>query len=67
MMKALNPFFVIGTVGVIVTAILHVVIALVLSVPAAHKTFFVLYPVFISFLAIGAGQIIKGDKVISGN
>lgn len=64
-MKALNPFFVLGTVGVVITAILHVVIALVLSIPTAHKTFFVLYPVFISFLAIGAGQIIKGSKAVS--
>ncbi|MCC8409933.1 hypothetical protein LJ707_13425 [Mucilaginibacter sp. UR6-1] len=66
-MKALNPFFIIGTVGVIVTAIFHVVIALVLSIPAAHTTFFVLYPMFISFLAIGAGQIIKHDKAIADN
>lgn len=66
-MKALNPFFITGTVGVVVTAIFHVVIVLVLSIPAAHTTFFVLYPMFISFLAIVEGQIINHNKAIADN
>lgn len=60
-MKNLNPFFVIGSVGMIMTAVLHMVFALILAMPAVHNTFWVLYPTFIAFMAIGFGQMMKAQ------
>lgn len=61
-MKKFHPFFIIGTVGMIVTAILHIFLALVLSVSSAHSSFYVIYPTFIAFLAIGFGLTLKNQK-----
>jgi hypothetical protein len=58
-MKKINPFFVIGSVGIIITAVLHMVFALVLEMPFVHNTFWVLYPTFIAFMAVGFGQVLK--------
>lgn len=58
-MKNFNAFFTIGTVGMIVTAVLHILLALVLNLSSVHSIFFALYPTFTAFLAIGVGQIIK--------
>lgn len=60
-MKNLNPFFTIGTVGMIVTAILHIAFALVLNLPI-HTVFITLYPVFAVFMAIGFTQIKNKNK-----
>lgn len=56
-MKNLNPFFAIGTIGMIVISGLHIFMGILLSDPSVHNIFFVLYPVFIGFLAIGFAQI----------
>lgn len=61
-MKKFHPFFIIGTVVMIVTAILHIFLALVLSVSSAHSSFYVIYPTFIAFLAIGFGLTLKNQK-----
>ena len=61
-MKHLNAFYIIGTVGMLVTAILHITLALLLHQPSVHTTFFVLYPMFAAFLAIGFGQLLKKAK-----
>lgn len=61
-MKKFHPFFIIGTLGVIVTSLLHMFLALGLSVSSAHTSFFVIYPIFISFLAIGFGLTLKKQK-----
>ena len=61
-MKKFHPFFIIGTVGMIVTSILHMLLALGLSVHSAHSTFYVIYPTFIAFLAIGFGLTFKKLK-----
>jgi predicted phage tail protein len=67
-MKKFNPFFVIGSVGIIITAVLHMVFALVLEMPFVHNTFWVLYPTFISFMAIGVAQLLKlQPKTIKNN
>lgn len=58
-MKNFNPFFVIGSLGMIITAVLHMVFALVLEMPFVHNTFWVLYPTFIAFMAVGFGQLLK--------
>jgi len=60
-MKNLNPFFTIGTVGMIVISILHIAFALILNLPV-HTVFFTLYPVFLSFMALGFMQIKKNQK-----
>jgi len=54
-----NPFFVIGTVGMIVSAALHMFVALVLKQTGAHAGFFALYPTFTAFLVMGFGQMVK--------
>jgi len=58
-MKNLNPFFVIGSIGTVITAVLHMIFALILEMPFVHNTFWVLYPTFIAFMAIGFGQLLK--------
>lgn len=61
-MKKFHPFFIIGTVGMIVTATLHIFLALGLSISSAHSAFYVIYPTFIAFLAIGFGLTLKKQK-----
>jgi len=60
-MKNLNPFFTIGTVGMIVISILHIAFAFVLNLPV-HNVFFALYPVFLAFIATGYMQIKRSQK-----
>ncbi len=61
-MRKFHPFFFIGTIGVIVIAILHMFFALGLSL-TNHSVFFALYPTFTSFLIIGVGLTMKQQKV----
>ena len=61
-MKAFHPFFTIGTVGMAVTALLHMFFALGLSVVSSHSTFFAIYPTFMAFLVIGMGLTLKKQK-----
>ena len=63
-MKKLNPFFVIGTVGIILTAILHIAIALLVGTPSVHRSFLIMYPVFASVLAVGAAHIVQEKKMV---
>lgn len=58
-MKNFHPFFIIGTVGMIVTSVLHIFLSLALSITEAHSTFFVIYPTFLAFLIIGLGMTLK--------
>lgn len=61
-MKKFHPFFIIGTVGMIISAIIHIFLALGLSLTNVHNTFFVLYPTFLSFLILGVALTIKSQK-----
>lgn len=61
-MKKLHPFFSIGTIGMIIIAVLHMFLAMVLSLTNVHNTFFVLYPTFLSFLILGVVLTIKSQK-----
>jgi hypothetical protein len=63
-MKTLNPFFVIGTVGMVVTAVLHIFMTLLINTPALHRVFMLLYPVFAAFLTIGGMQILTEKKMV---
>ena len=62
-MKHLNPFFTIGTIGLIVTATLHIFMAFLLNKVINHITFISIYPMFTVFLLIGTKQILKKDKL----
>lgn len=61
-MKEFHPFFTIGTLGIIVTALLHIFLALGLSLTSVHVAFFVIYPMYLSFLVIGFGLTLKNQK-----
>ncbi|HTN69399.1 MAG TPA: hypothetical protein VLZ33_08040 [Dysgonamonadaceae bacterium] len=61
-MKRFNPFFTIGTFGIIITAILHILLALGLPVVTNHTAFIVLYPGFIAFIIIGIALTVKKQK-----
>lgn len=58
-MKNFHPFFIIGTLGMMVTSILHLFLSLILSVTGVHSTFFVIYPTFLTFLLLGWGMTLK--------
>jgi len=61
-MKDFHPFFIIGTVGTIITSVLHMFLALGLSLSSVHTSFYAIYPIFIAFLAIGFGLTLKKEK-----
>lgn len=61
-MKKFHPFFIIGTFGMIITAILHIILALGLSLTNVHNTFFIIYPTFLSFLILGVALTVKNQK-----
>lgn len=46
----------------IVTSLLHMFLALGLSVTSAHTAFYTIYPTFAAFLAIGFGLTLKTKK-----
>lgn len=61
-MKNFNPFFIIGAIGMIVMASLHMFLSLGLSLKSVHTAFFVLYPVFLTFLILGVAFTVKKQK-----
>ena len=61
-MKKIHPFYLIGTLGVIITAILHIILALGLSLTTVHSAFFIIYPTFATFLVIGVVLTVKQQK-----
>lgn len=61
-MKKIHPFFTIGTVGIIVTACLHLFLALGLSLTSIHSVFFTVYPVFLAFLILGVVLTVEKQK-----
>ncbi len=63
-MKTVNPFFVIGTIGLIVTAILHIFMSLLIDSPAVNRVFMVIYPIFVALLTIGGMQILQEKKMV---
>ena len=57
-MKNANPLFLIGTLGMLITAILNII----LEAFMAENSFFsfsLLYPVFVIFLLLGASGMVK--------
>ncbi len=63
-MKKFHPFFTIETIGMILTACIHMFLALSLSLTSIHSTFFTLYPVFLTFNILGVVLTVKKQKTI---
>ena len=61
-MKEFHPFYFIGTLGVLITAIVNIILALGFSLTAANSTFFIIYPTFVAFLIIGVALTVKEQK-----
>lgn len=57
-----NPYFLIGTLGMLVTAILNILIEAIAVDVSFISSFSILYPVFIAFLLIGAGSMVKNSR-----
>ena len=57
-----NPYFLIGTLGMLVTAILNILIEAIAVDVSFISSFSILYPVFIAFLLIGAGSMVKNSS-----
>lgn len=57
-----HPFFTVGTLGMILIACLHMFFSLGLSITSIHTSFFVLYPVFLTFLILGVILTVKSQK-----
>jgi hypothetical protein len=66
-MKHFHPFYVIGTIGMIVSGIFHLVLTLGLSLPAVHTTFYVLYSTFFAFLLLGIRFSLQPQKIKNQN
>lgn len=61
-MKKLNSNYVMGTVGMIVTAFLHIVMALILKQDGSSIVFFSLYLMWMVFLTIGTVEMLTLKK-----
>lgn len=64
-MKGAHPFFVIGTVGMIITSVMHMLFSLVISGSFSHQSFYVIYPVFCAFLISGTALMVKKQREIN--
>lgn len=56
-MNKLPPFFVIGSVGLVITALLHIFMALGLGLKNVHRVFLPLYILFIALLSMGTAKL----------
>ena len=63
-MKSFNSYYIIGTIGMIATAILHIILSIVVAHPSLHPIFIGLYPTFLTFLIIGATQLKPATRKI---
>ena len=61
-MKNFHPFFVFGSTGVIVTAILHILLGFILKVDSVHGAFFTIYSTFVTFMFLGFALTLKSQK-----
>ncbi len=61
-MKKFHPFYSIGTFGLIISAIIHMSLALGFALSQGHTTFYVLYTMFVTFLILGVAFTVKELK-----
>ncbi|WP_029038345.1 hypothetical protein [Salinimicrobium xinjiangense] len=62
-MKKINPFFIIGTLGMLLTSMLHILMAAITSEEAASASFWMLYPGFLAFLILGTVIMAKRERL----
>jgi hypothetical protein len=61
-MSNINRCLLIGTIGIITTAILHIILTLLISAKVTTLVFFIVYPIFIGFLLAGFIKVLKEQK-----
>ncbi|MGV8992498.1 MAG: hypothetical protein ACOH1O_00220 [Flavobacterium sp.] len=61
-MKKFHPFYSIGTFGIIISAVLHMIMAWGLSLTQVNSAFFILYSSFATFLILGIALTVKDQK-----
>ncbi|WP_226388804.1 hypothetical protein [Penaeicola halotolerans] len=64
-MKNFHPFFIIGTVGMIINAALHIFMTLGLSIDS-NTIFLGIYPTFLLFIVLGVALTLKKQKESGG-
>ncbi|MBL0911193.1 MAG: hypothetical protein IBJ09_02385 [Bacteroidia bacterium] len=57
-----NAFFMTGTIGMVLSAALHIFFSLGLGLESAHTIFFSLYTVFTVFLTFGFAQVLGSTR-----
>jgi hypothetical protein len=58
-MKQINTFFIIGTLGMLFSSMLHIILATYTSEEVAASALWVLYPIFAGFLIAGTVVMMK--------
>ena len=61
-MVSFNPYFLIGTVGMVVTSFIHM-LSTAIADRASHVGFFVLYVVFAIIIFLGFGNTRKMERI----
>ena len=56
-----NPYFLIGTLGMLMTAVFNILLESIMTEGSFISSFSILYPVFIAFLLIGAAGMVKNS------
>lgn len=52
-MKRFHPFFIVGTLGMLITSLLHICMAIFAIRSFSHASFISIYPVFVTFVILG--------------
>lgn len=52
-MNNLNAFYKIGTIGIILTIALHILLSITLTNTSVHTSFAIVYPSWIAFFVMG--------------
>ena len=63
-MGKINPIFLIGTFGMLITSMLHILMAAILPDSDVHSSFWILYPVSVGFLIAGTVIMAKRKEEI---
>ncbi|NJW51891.1 hypothetical protein [Salinimicrobium oceani] len=58
-MKQINPFFLIGTLGMLFSSMLHIILAAFTSEEVAASALWIMYPIFAGFLIAGTVVMMK--------
>jgi len=61
-MVSFNPYFLVGSIGMIVTSLIHL-LSTALSERASHAGFFILYLIFAVIIYLGFGNTRRLERV----